>query len=62
MTPRLLMRYDIYLNGVIDHAITGGWERAVVYAVLGAVNTLEVFAVDEAGNRSAPVTFAVDLR
>ena len=62
VTPRLLIRYDIYLNGVFDHATTGGWERAVVYAVLGAVNTLEVFAVDEAGNRSAPVTLTVDLR
>jgi len=62
VTPELLIRYDIYLNGVFDHATTGGWERAVVYAVLGAVNTLEVYAVDEAGNRSVPVTLTVDLR
>ena len=62
VTPAVLIRYDIYLNGVFDHATTGGWERAVVYAVLGAVNTIEVFAVDEAGNRSTPVTLTVDLR
>jgi chitodextrinase len=62
VTPGSLIRYDIYLNGVFDHATTGGWERAVVYAVLGALNTIEVFAVDEAGNRSAPATLVVDLR
>jgi len=26
------------------------------------VNTIEVYAVDEAGNRSAPATMTIDLR
>lgn len=61
VTPRQLMRYDIFLNGVIDHSLVG-FEWAVVYGTLGADNTVEVVAVDEAGNRSAPATIVVDLR
>jgi hypothetical protein len=29
---------------------------------LGIVNTIEVYAVDEAGNRSAAATMTIDLR
>ena len=61
VTPRQLMRYDIFLNGVIDHSLVG-FEWAVVYGTLGADNTVQVVAVDEAGNRSAPATVVVDLR
>ena len=61
VTPRPLMRYDIFLNGVIDHSLVG-YESAVLYGNLGAENTVEVVAVDEAGNRSAPATLVVDLR
>ena len=61
VTPRPLMRYDIFLNGVIDHSLVG-YENAVLYGNLGAENTVEVVAVDEAGNRSAPATLVVDLR
>jgi chitodextrinase len=61
VTPRPLMRYDIFLNGVIDHSLVG-FEWAVLYGTLGAENTVEVVAVDEAGNRSAPATLVVDLR
>ena len=61
VTPRQLMRYDIFLNGVIDHSLVG-FEWAVLYGTLGAENTVEVVAVDEAGNRSAPARLVVDLR
>ena len=61
ITPRPLMRYDIFLNGVIDHSLVG-YENAVLYGELGRENTVEVVAVDEAGNRSAPATLVVDLR
>ncbi|MGH9241343.1 MAG: hypothetical protein ACRD3G_25125 [Vicinamibacterales bacterium] len=33
-----------------------------MYLTLGVVNTIEVYAVDEAGNRSAPATMTIDLR
>jgi chitodextrinase len=61
VTPRPLMRYDIFLNGVIDHSLVG-YEKTVLYGTLGIENTVEVVAVDEAGNRSAPATLVVDLR
>ena len=33
-----------------------------MYLTLGIVNTIEVYTVDEAGNRSAPGTMAIALR
>jgi hypothetical protein len=33
-----------------------------MYLTLGIVNTIEVYALDEAGNRSAPATMTIDLR
>ncbi len=61
VTPRQLMRYDIFLDGVIDHSLVG-FEWAVLYGTLGSEHTVQVVAVDEAGNRSAPATVVVDLR
>jgi hypothetical protein len=51
--------YEIYLNGILDHATTG--DRAVVYVTETGDNTITLIAVDRAGNRSAPstVTFFV---
>jgi hypothetical protein len=33
-----------------------------MYLTLGIVNKIEVYAVDEAGNRSVPATMTIDLR
>ena len=33
-----------------------------MYLTLGIVNRIEVYAVDEAGNRSIPATMTIDLR
>jgi len=33
-----------------------------MYFTLGIVNTIQVYAVDEAGNRSAPAAMTIDLR
>jgi hypothetical protein len=33
-----------------------------LYGDLGVLNTIEVFAVDGAGNRSAPASTTVDFR
>jgi hypothetical protein len=46
--------YEIYLNGVLDHATTG--DRAVVYTTQFGENTITLIAVDRAGNRSEPST------
>jgi hypothetical protein len=55
--PEGLIRYDIFVNGVLSD-ITVGVERSVVYGEPG-VNTVEVVAVDTAGNRSGAATVTV---
>jgi hypothetical protein len=51
-TAQASIVYEIYLNGVFDHATTG--DRAVVYVTQTGDNTITLIAVDGAGNRSAP--------
>jgi hypothetical protein len=52
--------YEVRLNGRFDQGIGGGQTQAILYADLGVVNTIEVFAIDGAGNRSAPASVTVD--
>ncbi|MDF2733900.1 MAG: beta,4-xylanase, family [Chloroflexota bacterium] len=59
-TPSGLIVYEVFLNGRFDQPIGGGLTAAILYADLGVVNTIDVFAVDGAGNRSAPATVTVD--
>jgi len=61
-TPTGQIVYEVYLNGQFDQAIGGGYTQAILYGELGVLNTIEVFAVDGAGNRSAPASTTVDLR
>ena len=61
-TPTGLIVYEVYLNGRFDQAIGGGFTSAILYADAGVLNTIEVIAVDGAGNRSAPASVSVDLR
>jgi chitinase len=61
-TPTGLIVYEVYLNGTFDQAIGGGYTQAILYVEANRLNTIEVFAVDGAGNRSAPATTTVDLR
>ncbi len=49
------LRYDIYVNGALDHTLVGAREAAV-YGVVGQTNRFEVIASDTAGNASAPAT------
>ena len=52
-----------YLNGQFDGATVDPYPHQFsMYLTLGIVNTIEVYAVDEAGNRSAPATMTIDLR
>ena len=53
--PQSVIRYDVYVNGVLDHSIMGQG-RAIVYGNPGVFNTYEVIAVDSAGNQSQPAT------
>ena len=59
-TPSGLIAYEVFLNGRFDQGIGGGLTEAILYADLGVVNTIEVVAVDGAGNRSAPASVTVD--
>lgn len=53
-TSQASIMYEIYLNGVLDHATTG--DRAVLYTTQFGDNTVTLIAVDGAGNRSEPST------
>jgi chitinase len=53
--PQAFIRYDIYINGVLDGSQMGG-DRTIVYGDPGVFNTYQVIAVDSAGNQSAPAT------
>ena len=63
VTAQQHIRYDLYLNGQFDGATIDPYpHQFTMYLTLGIVNTIEVYAVDEAGNRSAPATMTIDLR
>lgn len=61
-TPSALLVYEVYLNGQFDQAIGFGLTKAILYSEVGVLNTIEVVAVDGAGNKSAPASVTVDLR
>jgi chitodextrinase len=57
------IRYYLYVNGTFDGATIYPYPRQfTMYLTLGIENRIEVYAVDEAGNVSAPATMTVDLR
>jgi chitinase len=60
-TPQAFIKYEVFLNGVLDHTLVGQ-NRTAVYGTFGVVNTIEVFAVDASGNRSAPASDTIVLR
>jgi hypothetical protein len=59
-TPSGLIVYEVFLNDRFDQGIGGGLTAAILYADLGFVNTIDVIAVDGAGNRSGPTSVTVD--
>jgi hypothetical protein len=61
-TPTGQLVYEVYLNGQFDQAIGFGLTKAILYSEVGVLNTIEVVAVDGAGNKSAPASVTVDLR
>ena len=61
-TPTGLIVYEVWLNGRFDQGICCGQTKAILYGDLGVLNRIEVFAIDGAGNRSAPAVVEVDFR
>jgi chitodextrinase len=60
--PQLAIRYDVYVNGVLsrESTVVGG-TSTVAYAAVEGANTFELYAVDTAGNRSAPAAVVMEL-
>jgi chitodextrinase len=56
-TPQASIVYEVYMNGVLDHATLGG--RTILYATQAGENLFTVIAVDEAGNRSEPASITI---
>ena len=62
VTPQEHIRYELYLNGQFDGATIYPYPRQfTMYLTPGIVNTIEVYAVDEAGNRSTAATMTIDM-
>jgi hypothetical protein len=57
-TPASRIAYRVILNGVLDHELLGH-TRAILYVPVGQTSQIDVVAVDEAGNESAPATIFV---
>jgi chitodextrinase len=58
--PQSAITYEVYVNGVLDHTITGA-DRTILYGTIDGENTFTVIAVDTSGNRSASVTITMVL-
>jgi chitodextrinase len=57
------IRYELYVNGQFDGATIYPYpSQFSMYLTVGIVNMIEVYALDEAGNRSTPATMTIDLR
>jgi chitinase len=54
LDPQWIIRYDVYVNGVLGH-INVGSGRSHLYVVEG-LNTITVVAIDTAGNESTEAT------
>ncbi|MCI0397443.1 MAG: hypothetical protein L0332_29765, partial [Chloroflexi bacterium] len=59
-TPQSAIQYEVYVNGVLDHVITGD-DQTIVYGAINGDNTFTLIAIDSAGNRSTPVSTTVVL-
>jgi hypothetical protein len=57
-TPASRIVYRVLVNGVEDHRLTG-YTRSILYVPVGQTSRIDVIAVDEAGNESAPATVLV---
>jgi chitinase len=60
LTPQSLIKYEVYVNDVLDHTLVGRGDT-VLYGTAGMLNVFKVIAVDSAGNKSTPATFSVNI-
>ncbi|HLA08047.1 MAG TPA: hypothetical protein VJ022_11415 [Anaerolineales bacterium] len=60
-TPQSLIKYEVYLNDVLDHALVARGQT-ILYGTAGMINVFKIIAVDESGNKSALATFTIDMR
>ena len=58
--PQSQIRYEVFINGTLNEVVVGT-NRTTTYGVLGT-NTIEVFAIDAAGNRSPAGTTTVVIQ
>jgi chitinase len=60
--PQLDIHYEIYVNGIArPESTVYGIGGTIAYAIVTGSNTFEVFAVDTAGNRSAPASITQQM-
>jgi hypothetical protein len=60
--PQMAIRYDVYVNGIPRPESTViGATSTVAYAAVEGTNTFGLYAVDTAGNRSAPAAVQMEL-
>jgi chitodextrinase len=57
--PQDAIRYEVYVNGTLADLVFGTG-TSISYGVFGT-NVIEVFAIDAAGNRSAPATIVTEI-
>ena len=57
-TPASRIVYRVLVNGVLDHTLLG-YTRSILYVPVAQTSRIDVVAVDEAGNQSAPATIFV---
>ena len=53
-----VIRYEVFINGRLDHSIIGR-DRTILYRDVPGTSTLSVVAVDVAGNRSPAATLTI---
>ncbi|HKY31023.1 MAG TPA: fibronectin type III domain-containing protein [Candidatus Polarisedimenticolia bacterium] len=61
VTPPEFLRYDLYVNGLHVNGTTLGITQVIEYGTVDGPNLFELFAVDAAGNASAPAAVIIDL-
>jgi hypothetical protein len=62
LDSQTVIRYEIFVNGVFrPESTVHGHGRTIGYADVEGSNTFEVFAIDSAGNRSAPAAITLQM-
>jgi hypothetical protein len=56
-----VLRYDVYVNGVLSDTVFGGG-RSIVYGTVGIENQFDVIVSDTAGNAAAPASLRIVIQ